>query len=148
MPGTHVTVGKAEELLAVDKVITANLAWRPWGPRGFRLEATVLTVESKEILKLFGWVGAKGLKKRSLSLLYNSISIKRLCLSPHSKHTNSDGVPIDGMHKHQFDEFYETRNAYIPNDITTAGDINQELLDFLKECRITLKGNYEQWLPI
>ena len=54
MPGAHVTTEKAEELLAADKVITANLAWRPWGPRGFKLEATVLAVESKATLKLYG----------------------------------------------------------------------------------------------
>ena len=44
MPGQP-TNGEVDGLLAEDKVITANLRWRPEGRR-YKLEASVLTEES------------------------------------------------------------------------------------------------------
>ena len=57
MPMTTMTAAQVASILAEDKVITANLLWRPWGRRGARLEATVLATKSETRLKLFGYAG-------------------------------------------------------------------------------------------
>lgn len=148
MPRTRITELKVLELLDAEKVITANLAWKPLGRRAQTLFATVLALESKELLKIHGYVSAKESRNRSLALVYNGVNIRRVCLSPISRHRNPDGELLNGLHKHRFDEIYEDRMAYVPIDITKTGDVNREFLDFLTECKIRLEGAYQGWMQL
>jgi len=145
MPTARPTTLEIATLLAEEKVITANLRWRPWG-RGWRLEATVLALTSRKTLELRGFVGPAN---RSYALLLNSIDIRHLCLSPNARHTNRDGQRFDGLHKHRYDEAAgDSIDAYLPADITKPGDVNAEFLDFITECKIRLEGAYQPWLPV
>lgn len=140
------TEAQVASLLAEDKVITANLLWRPWGRRGARLEATVLTMESDKRLKIFGYAGPT---KQSFSLLYASIDIRRLCLSNNAKHRNSNQELFEGLHKHRYDDnITQSREAYRPEDIQQPIGIDEAFFAFLKECKITLKGTYQPRLPL
>ncbi len=137
MPGsTHLSTQEADDLLRERKVITANLYWRPEG-RGFKLEATVLSIVSSKPLKLHGYVGPV---RRSLALLFQSVAIRRLCIG--GSHRNPDGNLIRGLHKHLYDDQADDRIAYIPQDIN-EGNINNEFMDFLRECSIVLEGTYQ-----
>jgi hypothetical protein len=130
---------EVNDLLAKEKIITANLRWRPKGGKyseNYTLEATVLLPEDNLILRLTGW---KGKRNRSFVLLYSGDPIKKLTV--HYKHRNPDGTMIYGPHKHAWDEENEDRNAYIPNDIE-FGDVNSEFHGFLKQCHINLLGTY------
>ena len=131
-----VTEAKAEELLAERKVIAANMVWRFQQP-SYKLEATVLAEDSGETLKLRGTVGRKN---RSFVLLYGDTPIRKY--TAHDRHRDREtGKPVKGPHKHLWDEVYESGRVYIPTDIR-IGDANDELVDFLKECNITLRGAY------
>jgi len=135
MPGQP-TNGEVTNLLAEDKIITANLSWGPDGRR-YKLEASVLAMESNLLLRLYGNVG---IKNRSFGLLHNNVSIRRYCSSPN--HVNPGKIPIRSHHKHTYDELDGDIVAYIPDDIK-VGEANGELFDFLAECNIRLEGNYQ-----
>lgn len=152
-----VTAAEADRIIAEHKVIEADLVWqvetlenltrrgrRQRGRRRgtawnkFTLEASVLSLDSGDNLKLVGNVGKTN---RSFTILYENIPIRRYTVH-HSAHTD----PITNQtftepHKHFWDEEWQGRRAYIPNDIR-IGDPNEELIDFLNECNISLRGSY------
>lgn len=124
--------------MACQKVIAANLVWR-FDRRGYRLEATVLAVESSEVLRLRGYVGQTN---RSLVLLYRNTPIRKYTV--HRLHIDHEtGEKTTEPHKHTWDEINQDRKIYLPDDIR-VGDANDELIDFLQECNITLRGSYNR----
>ena len=131
-----VTEAAANSLLKEDKVIWANLSWRIDGEM-VRLEAKVLCLESEEILSLRGTVGKKN---RSFVLLYQNTPIRKYTV--HAFHRDPvTRERVTQPHKHWWDDEWEDKRVYIPNDIR-IGDANDELVDFLQECNISLRGNY------
>ena len=131
-----ITEAEANRLLEEDKVIWANLSWRIDGEI-FRLEAKVLCLESEEILSLRGTVGKKN---RSFVLLYQNTPIRKYTV--HAFHRDPvTRERVTQPHKHWWDDEWEDRRVYIPNDIR-IGNSNDELVDFLQECNISLRGNY------
>ena len=131
-----VTKSQADIMLAESKVIAANLVWR-LDRRAYRLEATILAEESGELLKLRGYVGWRN---RSFALLYRNTPIRKYTVHPlHIDHET--GERTTEPHKHTWDEVNQDRKVYLPDDIRT-GDANRELIDFLRECNITLRGAY------
>ncbi len=135
-----VTAAQADAILEERKVIAANLVWR--GQRGtFRLEATVLAIESKELLSLRGFIGERN---RSYVLLFKNTPIRKYTV--HAQHRNPNtGEVVSGPHKHSWDDQWEDQLAYIPIDIH-PGDPNSELMEFLAECKIDLRGSYSAQL--
>ena len=131
-----VTKTQAETMLSEPKVIAANLLWQ-FVPLAYRLEATVLAEESSELLKLRGYVGRSN---RSFVLLYRNTPIRKFTVHPvHIDHET--GERTTEPHKHTWDEVNQDRKVYLPNDIR-IGNANHELIDFLQECNITLRGAY------
>ena len=131
-----ITEAEANRLLEEAKVIWANLSWRIDGEI-FRLEAKVLCLESEEILSLRGTVGKKN---RSFVLLYQNTPIRKYTV--HAFHRDPvTRERVTQPHKHWWDDEWEDRRVYIPNDIR-IGNPNDELVDFLQECNISLRGNY------
>ena len=135
-----VTKAEAERLLEEEKVIGVNLSWKIEGSIQ-RLTAKVLCVESKEILSLRGYLGTRN---RSFVLLHQNIPIRKYTV--HAVHRD----PITRKvfrepHKHTWDDEWKDRLVYIPDDIR-IGDPNEELIDFLRECNISLRGTYAQLL--
>ena len=132
-----VTAAEATEILTEPKVIAVNLSWRQ-DRRNYRLEALVLAVNSKRSLRLLGYVGAKN---RSFVLLYNNSAIRKYTV--HDRHV--DPVTLEVIrqpHKHWWDDEWQDKRVYVPNDIR-IGDPNEELVDFLSECNIELRGSYK-----
>ena len=135
-----VTESEASRVLEELKVIGANLSWQYDGET-LRLEATVLCLESQEVLKLRGFVGRTN---RSFALLYRNAPIRKYTV--HASHTDPvTRARITEPHKHTWDDEWEDKRVYVPSDIR-IGDPNEELLDFLKECNIELWGAYTQVL--
>jgi hypothetical protein len=131
-----VSASDASAILAEPKVLAANLVWK-WERGMYRLEATVLAMDSGQALSLRGCVG---LKNRSFVLLYNNTPI--LKYTAHSRHRD----PVTRQfilqpHKHPWDDEWQDQLVFIPNDIR-VGDPNNELVDFLQECNIELRGSY------
>ena len=93
--------------------------------------------ESGEILSLRGYIGRKN---RSFVLLYKNIPIRKYTVHPWHR----DPVTrkrVDGPHKHIWDDDWGDKRVYVPEDIR-KGDPNNELMDFLNECNISLRGSY------
>ena len=131
-----VTGAQADAMLAEPKVIAANLLWR-FDRRAYQLEATVLAEESGELLKLRGYVGRRN---RSFVLLYRNAPIRKYTV--HRLHIDHEtGEKTTEPHKHTWDEINQDRKIYLPNDIR-IGNVNHELVDFLQECNIQLRGGY------
>ena len=131
-----VTKAQADTVLAEPKVIAANLLWR-FDRICYRLEATVLAEESGELMKLRGYVGRKN---RSFVLLYRNTPVRKYTVHP--LHTDYEtGEKTTEPHKHTWDEINLDRKVYLPDDIR-IGDANDELIDFLRECNIMLRGAY------
>lgn len=131
-----VTEAEAQGILEEPKVIGANLSWTVDGVMR-RLDAKVLCLESEEVLTFKGTLGKTN---RSFVLLYKNTPIRKYTV--HAYHR--DPVTRDMIrqpHKHMWDEEYEDRRVYIPDDIR-IGNLNEELMDFLKECKIELRGTY------
>ena len=131
-----VTEAEANRLLKENKVIWANLSWRIDGG-SFRLEGKVLCIESEEILSLRGTMGRKN---RSFVLLYQNTPIRKYTV--HDYHRDPmTGEVVREPHKHLWNDEWEDKLVYIPNDIR-IGNPNDELIDFLQECNISLRGIY------
>ena len=134
------TAAEAESILAEGKVIAMNMAW--YLRRGaYRLEASVLCKDSGEILSLRGYIGRKN---RSFALLYRNVPIRKYTVHDRHKDPVSRIVYTD-PHKHFWDDIWEDKRVYIPDDIR-IGDPNKELMDFLRECNITLRGSYREFV--
>ena len=135
-----VTEAEATGLLEESKVIGANVAWRMDGSVS-RLEATVLCINSERTLNLRGFYGKKN---RSFVLLYRNTPIRKYTVHASYKDPVTRQV-VRQPHKHWWDDEWEDRGVYIPNDIR-IGNLNEEFLDFLQECNIELRGSYAQLL--
>ena len=123
--------------MAEEKALAVNLVWRRSG-QAYRLEANVLALESKDVLSLRGYVG---LKNRSFVLLYQNTPIRKYTV--HDRHRDPvTREVVSGPHKHTWDEQWQDQRVYIPTDIDQR-DPNSELLSFLSECNIELRGTYE-----
>ena len=131
-----VTEAEAISILAEQKVIGANLSWTVDGVIR-RLEAKVLCIESEEILTFKGTLGKTN---RSFVLLYKNTPIRKYTVHAYHRDPVTRNV-IRQPHKHTWDEEYQDRRVYIPDDIR-IGNLNDELMDFLKECNIQLRGSY------
>ena len=146
-----VSAAEAEKLLAEDKVIAMNIFWRSdrrgvsrrrahsqrSGIQTFKLEASVLSLDSGEIMSLRGSIGKTN---RSFALLYKNSPIRKYTV--HDRHRDPvTRIVYTDPHKHIWDDDWQDRRVYIPDDIR-IGDPNQELEDFLKECNILLRGSY------
>ena len=135
-----VTEAEAQSILAELKVIGANLSWTVDGVIR-RLEAKALCVESEQILTLKGtW----GKTNRSFALLYKNTPIRKYTV--HASHRDPvTREVVRQPHKHTWDEEYQDRQVYIPDDIR-IGNLNEELMDFLKECNIDslVKTRFEE----
>ena len=133
-----VTEAEANRLIAAAKVVAANLRWR-FQRGGYRIEAAALVERSGEILRLVGYVGKKN---RSFALLYQNTPVRKFTV--HDRHTDpKTGERVTGPHKHWWDDEHEDRRVYIPTDIR-IGDPNHELIDFLKECNVSLRASYNR----
>src|SRR5579884_699896 len=135
------TGAQAEFLLAQPKQIGGTVIRRPIIPSRtprWRLETTVVAPTTLETLRL---VGSYGRTNWSFALLVNTIPIRRLTMHG-GRHTNPDGTVIEEPHKHIWDDLHRDREAYVPTDIDFS-DVNEAFFDFLKECGITLMGQYQ-----
>jgi hypothetical protein len=131
-----VTAAQAQALIEEPKVIAMNLAWRSDG-QAYRLEATVSAEESGEILRLRGFVGRRN---RSFVLLLQNYPIRKYTV--HAFHRDPvTQERVTQPHKHFWDDVWEDQRIYIPDDIR-MGNANEELIDFLRECNISLRQAY------
>lgn len=134
---TEPTKNFADQLSSVSKVISTQLQWRADGLR-HKLKANVLAPGLNEVLELRAVIG---IRSRSFTLLYKTISIRRY--EPRGRHTTPDGLRINGPHKHTWDPIFADDNAYIPDDIDPNADPNEQLLQFLAEQNIRLAEPYQ-----
>ena len=131
---------EADRAISEAKVIRENLTWRSEGGR-FKLEGTVFAPTSQTLLKLLAVVG----RQRSYSLLCNNVTLRRLCAKKR-RHRNPDGQYVQGTHKHRHTDDFGDREAYKPPNVR-IGEPNEELMDFLEECNITIEGTYQSLMP-
>ena len=123
------------------KIIYGNITWRSPDRRGrtHKFTVRVESLDSGEILKLEGYIGRKN---RSFALLYDNTPIRKFTV--HNDQPHSDPATGDVFiqpHKHFWDDIWNDRRAYIPDDIR-IGNPNDELIDFLAECNVELRGIY------
>jgi hypothetical protein len=133
-----VTEAEAQRILAEAKVIVGDLGWRAVAG-SYRLEAVVVSEDTEEALSLRGYVGTQN---RSFALLFRDTPIRKFTVHP----WHIDPVArqrVTDPHKHTWDDIYQDRRVYLPTDIR-IGDPNDEILDFLRECNISLIGRYLQ----
>lgn len=131
-----VTEAEARRLIDEPKVIGMNLSWKRAG-QGFRPEAKVLCLDSDEILSLRGFVGKTN---RSFALLYRNTPIRKYTVHAFHRDPKTKEV-VRQPHKHTWDDEWKDGRVYIPDDIR-IGNANEELMDFLRECNIELRGSY------
>ena len=131
---------EADRAVNEPKVIRENLRWRSESGR-WKLEATVFASRSQTFLKLTAVVA----RQRSYSLLCNNVTLRRLC-AKRRRHRNPDGQYILGTHKHRHTDDFSDRDAYKPQAVR-IGDPNEELMDFLEECNVTVEGTYQSLMP-
>ena len=131
-------VSKAEidRLYHMPKVIEEDWHWTLSGPNHVG-EATVYCIDSEAILTLKAW------KRRNYGfcLLYKSSKVVRRW--DDSRHKNPNGEVIDGSHKHFWHPQYEDAKAYPVDDVATD-DVDEAFNDFLDECNIELRGDYQR----
>jgi len=137
---TKLTKDQADKLTKTKKVISASVSWKPINKDSWRLEAKALTISTKEMMVLRGYLGKDNY---SFTLLYNNIPIRKF--TKHHKHT-WNGVDYLKPHKHIWDEITEDKEVYIPNDIDPKTDISTQLIAFCRECNIEIKGGYQNLL--
>lgn len=136
-----VTAAEAQRILEAPKVIGANLSWKQDGGTS-RLEAKVLCPDTGETLTLKAFMGKTN---RSFALLYQNTPIRKYTV--HAFHRDPvTRERVTDPHKHTWDDEWEDQRVYLPDDIR-IGNPDEELVDFLAECNITLRGSYPYSLP-
>ena len=131
-----VTAAEADGIVGLSKIIASNVGWKQFPPI-YRLEANALVVDSDVVCRIKGFVGRTN---HSFVLLYKNTPIRKW--TAHDRHRNpATGEVVKGPHKHTWDDVYEDKLVYIPDDIR-IGDINVEFQDFLAECNIVMRGRY------
>lgn len=131
---------RADLLSQTPKVITDPLRWKVVGERRWRLEARVLATELQEVLKLCGAVGRTNY---SFVLLFENYPFRKLTY--HHKHRKPDRqLVVDTLHKHTWSREDKDRDCYIPDDINPDADLNDILLQFLREENIHLTEPFQR----
>jgi hypothetical protein len=138
MTGAALTQAAADALVAAEKIVTADVVWR-CQPPGWRLQVRVLAVASKEIMELRGQIGRTN---HSFALLYQNLPLRRY--TKHARHPLPNGRVLTVPHKHTWDPEYGDVDAYVPEDIHPADDVNDQFLAFCRECHIELVGTYQR----
>ena len=96
-----------------------------------------MALDSEEILNLRGFIGKRN---RSFVLLYRNTPIRKYTV--HAQHKDPvTKIIVREPHKHTWDDEWGDQLVYIPDDIR-IGNPNDELMDFLTECNILLRGEY------
>lgn len=138
---TELTKDFVDLLCNTPKIIQENIEWREQNGSQ-RFKARVLAPEIGDQLELRGVIGKS---KRSFSLLYERVPIRRYCYS-WTAHTNSNGDRITEPHKHTWSTDHDDRNAYVPTDIDPTEGVNEQLFSFMKEVNIFLEAFYQNLL--
>jgi hypothetical protein len=131
------TKQEAEKLIGARKIISASVSWKSF-MGSWRLEAKALEPESNAMLKLLGYIGKDNY---SFTLLYVECPIRKY--TKHDKH-KFQGKVCRVPHKHTWDEINWDAEIYIPTDINPTDDINDQFLDFCRECNIELSSGYQR----
>jgi len=136
-----ITREEAEQVIETAKIITEELTWNRYIRR--RNEAWKLSVsfqtENGDMLKLIGNIS----DNYSFALIYKGKPIRKYTVHT-SAHTDpKTEIKYQEPHKHTWDDQFEDKCCYIPDDISLT-DINDAFLDFIKECKIDLQSNYNR----
>lgn len=138
MTGSQPSKAEADRLVAAQKVVSAKLEWRCDAAGSWRTQAKVLALDSHETLELRAQIGRRNY---SFALLYQNQPIRRF--TKHYRHPTPAGVFTE-PHKHVWDPALGDVEAYVPDDINPADDINDQFLAFCRECHIELLGEYQR----
>ena len=103
----------------------------------YRLQSQVRCPSLGIMLQLRGFVGRRNY---GFTLLHAVYPIREYHL--HARHHNPTCELIEGHHKHYWNESYGRRMAYVPSDIRSMGNVNDDFYDFLTECNISLRSEY------
>ena len=135
-----VTAAEADRIITENKIISLNLTWRFDSLiQGYRLQADAFHEASGEILRLIGYVGEAN---RSFILLYRNAPIRKFTVHNYQRHRDPlTGQVFKEPHKHFWHDVHRDNPAYIPGDMR-IGDPNEELIDFLAECNISIICSY------
>lgn len=138
--GASLTNRDVADALSAPKAISGKVEWKslPGKYPNWVLEADVVVEGETETLRVSGRVGKTNW---GLALIFRNIAIRRTGV--HSGvHRNPNGDLFNEPHKHTWNETYGDKVAYIPNDIDFS-DVNAAFTDFLAECNITFRGQYQ-----
>jgi hypothetical protein len=137
MASSKPTKQEAEQLIRAQKIISTPISWKSF-LGNWRLEANALEPKSNTMLKLQGYIGRDNY---SFAVLFRNCPIRKY--TKHRRHKFRGQVYIV-PHKHLWDEVNGDREVFIPNDIGPNDNINDQFLDFYKECNIVLRGGYQR----
>ncbi len=138
---SHVSLSKeeADTIYQFKKRIEENtISWEEH--EGNSKEITIsLIAEDGTPLKIRGWYSWQGSNRYGFSLLYrNNIVIRRW----DDKKGHPDPITkrkTNGPHKHYHHPEYGDSCCYETDDVR-IGNVNGALIDFLKECNVSLEG--------
>jgi hypothetical protein len=127
------TRGEADRLVSLPKTIGELITWQPVrnDPNRHRFDVAVASSHRDGPLRL---TGTANRTNWSFVLLKGATPIRKLTVHG-GGHINPDGADAGQRHKHTWDEHDEDRNTYFPTDVDFS-DIDQALIDFLRECSI------------
>lgn len=125
-----------DEIYAEEKILFGELIqWK--GINGsFRLKVPVYRQNGEELTLYANY----GKRRYSFALHHRKTLLIRRW--DYCKHKNPDGTILKGPHKHKWTDDHADNFAYEVNDIP-VDNLNEALEAFLKECNITVEGQYQ-----
>jgi hypothetical protein len=142
MLDANLTKDEADAMYESPKYVSDDrLAWGIMENGAQKINFEVIT-EDKTSLKVSGWLSRKGKKRYGFCLIFkNAIPIRRWDDTPGHPNPCTNNTKLKKPHKHYYCPEYDDNCAYETDDIR-VGDVNGALMDFLKECHISM-GNAE-----
>ena len=140
------TKAEVDRIITEPKEIRRDVHWTNVSSSGvprLRLQTVVNMPTMMDIsLQLRGYFRGGNY---SFTLLYENYCLVRYDRRPY--HTNPDGTEVTEPHKHFWDETYGDKQA-CPATNVPPDDLDRAFHEFLRECNVTLWGQYSRPLRL
>ena len=130
---------EGDSLYLAPKIVdNGEIRWEPKDKNHMEVTIVLQTTDGVP-LTVRGWYAFRSTRRYGFALLFKKGMVVRRWDDKSGHRDPITGKRIIGPHKHYCDPDYDTSPCFETQDVR-AGDVDGALMDFLRECNISLEG--------